>query len=74
MLCLYEDGNAVKRNTHYKQTVCQEGAHHLCVVGVEGLFVQWELLWAQGVVELNHVGKLQAETKHKTPIYSSYCI
>lgn len=33
--------------------------HHLCVVGIEGLFIQGELLRAQRVVQLDHLRKLK---------------
>lgn len=39
------------------------GTHHLRVVGIEGLFIQGEFLRTEGAVELNHLRKLQAETK-----------
>lgn len=35
--------------------------HHLCVVGIEGLFIQGEFLRAQRVVQLDHLRKLRAE-------------
>lgn len=35
--------------------------HHLCVVGIEGLFIQGELLRAQRVVQLDHLRELRAE-------------
>ncbi len=41
----------------------KQGTHHLCVVGIEGLFIQREFLRTEGVVELNHLRKLQAEKK-----------
>lgn len=34
--------------------------HHLHVVGIEGLFVQGELLRSQRVVQLDHLRKLPA--------------
>lgn len=37
-------------------------AHHLRVVGIEGLFVQGEFLRSQRVVQLDHLRKLPAGT------------
>lgn len=42
----------------------RQRTHHLHVVGIEGLFIQGEFLRTEGVVELNHLRKLQAERKH----------
>lgn len=39
----------------------RRSTHHLRVVGIEGLFIEGEFLWTKGVVELNHLRKLQAE-------------
>lgn len=41
------------------------GTHHLRVVGIEGLFIQGEFLWTEGVVQLNHLRKLQSRNKQK---------
>lgn len=40
----------------------RRNTHHLRVVGIESLLVQGELLRTEGVVEFNHLRKLQAET------------
>lgn len=45
--------------------------HHLCVVRIEGLFIQREFLGTQGVVELNHLRKLQETNKTVTSHYLS---
>lgn len=35
--------------------------HHLCVVGIEGLFIQGEFLRAQRLVQLDHLRKLNKQ-------------
>lgn len=45
----------------YVKTEIQDITHHLCVVWVEGLFIQGELLRTEGMVEFNHLRKLQGE-------------